>query len=332
MRHDSPDLSVKQWSPDDKRSWDDLVEKGKNATFLFLRDYMDYHNDRFEDHSLMIYRGSKLIALLPANLTADGILISHEGLTYGGFVFQRSVKLLEVLECFHAALQYLDSLGIEAILYKQIPRFYNTLPADEVDYALFLLNARLYRRDCALVINMVERLPFQKGRKSEISKAKRFGVTLRQDYDFRLFWDEVLIPRLSSKHNVRPVHSVEEITLLARRFPDKIKLFSAYVGDEIMAGTVIYEKEHVAHAQYLSVSENGRRTGALDCLFNWLINDVYRDKRYFDFGICNENEGRSLNHGLLNWKQGFGGRSYIHNFYEVLTGNHTKLDNVLLGT
>lgn len=332
MTPDSPKILIQKYMPDHKMEWDKLVISGKNATFLFLRDYMDYHSDRFNDCSLMIYRNNELIALLPANLTADGTLVSHQGLTYGGFVFQRTVKLCDVLEYFRATLSYLYNLGINTLLYKQIPRFYNTLPADEVEYALFLLDARLYRRDCALVINLEDRLSIQKGRKSEISKAKRFGVTLRQDQDFSPFWEKLLIPRLDSKHNVKPVHTVEEITLLAERFPDNIKLFSAHIDDEIVAGTIIYETKHVAHAQYLSVSENKRKTGALDYLFSRLINDVYKEKKYFDFGICNENEGRSLNHGLLNWKQGFGARSCNHDFYEVRTNSYLNLDSVLSGT
>ena len=47
-----------------------FLDTPKNATFLFRRDYMDYHRDRFADHSLMIFRGEKLAALLPANRAA----------------------------------------------------------------------------------------------------------------------------------------------------------------------------------------------------------------------------------------------------------------------
>jgi hypothetical protein len=330
MTEESLNITVKRWTPDYKGEWDALVNNGKNSNFIFVRDYMDYHSDRFHDHSLMIYRGPNLIALLPANLSAEGQLMSHEGLSYGGFIFQREVKLSDVLGCFRATLCYLNGLGIEVLCYKQIPRFFNTLPADEEEYALFLLDAQLYRRDCALTINYEDRLPFQKRRERGIRRAKNLGVTLKQDEDYKPFWEEVLTPRLRSKHGVDPVHSVEEITLLSRRFQENIKLFTAYIGNKILAGTVMYEKQHVAHSQYIAVSESGSNTGALDYLFHWLIEEVYKNKKYFDFGICNEDEGRSLNHGLLSWKQGFGARVNAHNFYKILTGNYSKLDSVLL--
>ena len=44
---------------------------------------MDYHKDRFEDYSLMVFKDEKLVAVLPANRVEDK-LFSHQGLTYGG--------------------------------------------------------------------------------------------------------------------------------------------------------------------------------------------------------------------------------------------------------
>jgi hypothetical protein len=322
-------ISVERYTPERKESWDRFVDTGKNATFLHLRDYMDYHSDRFSDHSLLLTRNDRLLALLPGNITDEGTLISHQGLTFGGFVFRQDVTLCEVLESFHAALECLHLNQVQRLIYKRIPRFYNVLPDDEVDYALFLLEARLRRRDCALVVSQQDRLPLRKGRKSEISKARRYGVRVVEETDFAAFWEELLAPRLASRYGVKPVHSVAEITLLASRFPTHIRQFSAYCGDRIVAGATIYETPTVAHAQYSAVSDEGRKIGALDLLFGWLITERYEDKRYFDFGICNEREGRVVNHGLAVWKEGFGGRSAAHDFYEVLPRSYPRLESVL---
>mgnify|MGYP006988850320 CR=1 FL=1 len=32
--------------------WNTLIIKAKNALFMFNRSYMDYHRERFKDHSL----------------------------------------------------------------------------------------------------------------------------------------------------------------------------------------------------------------------------------------------------------------------------------------
>ena len=327
-RYDVSAFSVERYTASRKLEWDKFVSAAKNATFLFSRDYMDYHRDRFADHSLMVFNDRTLVAVLPANLNANGTLISHEGLTYGGLVVSPAATLGAVLACFHVVLHYLSQRQISKLLYKQIPGFYNTLPDDDVAYALFLLDARLYRRDCATTVSQAYRLPFRRDHKSLIKKAVSLGVRIVRETSFQPFWERVLVPQLAARHGVKPVHTLEEITLLASRFPEQVKQFSAYCGDEIVAGTTIYETPTVAHAQYGAVTEKGRRTGAQAYLFSSLI-EQYKDKRFFDFGISNEKEGRGLNHGLQDWKEGFGGRSFAHDFYEIATGNYPKLESVL---
>jgi hypothetical protein len=322
-------ISVERYSGDRKALWDGFIKTAKNATFLFQRDYMDYHSDRFTDHSLIVSRGAECLAVLPANLNREGVLVSHQGLTFGGLVLQPHATLTDTLEALQALLEFLHLNGVEKLILKRLPRFYTVLPDDEIDYALFLLESPLTRRDCALVVPQQGRLPFRKGRKSEISKAKRFNIRVVEETNFGPFWNHVLIPRLSARYGVKPVHSLEEITLLATRFPQNIRQFSAYCGEQIVAGTTIYETSTVAHAQYSGVTDEGQKMGALDFLYGWLITERFKDKRYFDFGISNEQDGRVLNHGLLSWKEAFGGRSCVHDFYEIPTQHFVKLTPTL---
>jgi len=318
-------FSVERYTASRKREWDAFISHAKNATFLFRRDYMEYHSERFTDFSLMVNCGNKLVAVLPANLCAPGTVISHGGLTYGGLVLARSAVLEDVLEILYAILSYLHDQRIGRLLYKRIPSFYNTVPDDDILYGFFLLGARLYRRDCALVINQSDRLEFSKCRKRWINKGRRFGVQLAQANSFAPFWEQVLIPRLANRYHVQPTHTAGEITLLALRFPQNIKQFCAYHEGDIVAGATIYETPTVAHTQYIAVSDHGGKIGALDYLFSWLIEERYRTKRFFDFGICNERDGHFLNHGLLHWKQGFAARCYGHDFYEVRPENYPEL-------
>lgn len=321
-------LLIERYTAGRKPEWDQFVSTAKNATFLFSRDYMDYHSDRFTDHSLMIFSDRDLVAVLPANLKAGGVLISHEGLTYGGLVVSRAAKLCDVLAIFSAVLKHLSEARISKLLFKPVPAFYNTLPNDDVAYALFLLEARLYRRDTSTAISQMDPLPFRKGHKGLIKKAATMGIHIVQEASFLPFWELVLTPQLAVRYGAKPVHTLEEITLLASRFPEQIKQFSAYYEDDIVAGATIYEMPTVAHVQYSAVTEKGRQTGAQACLISWLI-EQYKHKRLFDFGTSNEKDGRALNRGLLAWKEGFGARCYTHDFYEIETGNYPKLEAVL---
>ena len=78
--------TVKKYTENDYAIWNDFIEHAKNATFLFHRDFMEYHKDRFEDYSLLVFDGEKLVAVLPANKNGE-TLYSHQGLTYGGLVY-----------------------------------------------------------------------------------------------------------------------------------------------------------------------------------------------------------------------------------------------------
>lgn len=312
-----------------KGLWDAFVKGANNATFLFCRDYMDYHRDRFTDHSLIIFHGSEMVGLLPANLRSDGVLVSHEGLTYGGLVVRGNSSLREVLACLYWALQHLANEGIASLIYKRIPAFYATRPDDDVAYGLFLVQATLCRRDCAQVLPLPSPLPFQKRRRRQINKARAVGLRLVQESRFGPFWEEVLEPRLADRYRVRPVHSVREISQLAAHFPQNIKQFSVYDGLGIIAGITVYETPTVAHAQYIAASDAGREIGALDYLLDWLIHDRFQNKKFFDLGICNEDGGRVLNLGLLEWKESFGARTYSHEFYDISTLAFARLESAL---
>jgi hypothetical protein len=121
---------------------------------------------------------------------------------------------------------------------------------------------------------------------------------------------------LREKYGARPVHTAAEMGLLAGRFPDHIKLFAAHRAGRMEAGVIIYESALVAHAQYIGSTAEGRESGAPDLIMGHLINDYYAGKKYFDFGISTEDSGRRLNAGLIENKQGFGGRAVVYDFYE----------------
>lgn len=89
-------------------------------------------------------------------------------------------------------------------------------------------------------------------------------------------------------HGTHSVHSADELRRLADKFPNNIKLYTDEKNGQIEAGTVLFLQAGVVHTQYLANSDEGRKNGALDCLLDWLITDVYKDKNWFDFGISCE--------------------------------------------
>jgi hypothetical protein len=312
-----------------KQEWNNFVATSKNATFLFQRDFMDYHQDRFDDFSLMIYRNDKLVSLLPAN-RKETTVYSHQGLSYGGLLFLEDIKFEIAVEIYQELLKHLEQNSIEILKLKVLPKVYNSLPSDEIDYLLFKSNAELYRRDVSMIIENTNKLKLSSNRSRNLKKAKNNNVIVKEAFDFDDFFNQILIPNLEKRYNSLPTHSINEINQLKISFPNKIRQFNAYCEEEIIAGVTVFETKLVAHAQYISTINSKKDIGGLDLIFEHLINDIYKDKKYFSFGISNENEGQHINRGLINWKESFGANPISHSFYQVETKNHRLLDDVMI--
>jgi len=311
-------ITVKKYTKEDYTLWNNFVATAKNATFLFHRDFMEYHNDRFEDYSLLCFKKNKLIAILPANVVGDTVY-SHRGLTYGGLVLQETSKLLTSFEVFKSLLKFLTINEIKTLYLKVIPTFYNSMPSDELEYFLFKANAKLVKKDILMVIDYQNQLKFQKNRREGINKAVRSGLQVKVDTNFDDFWNDILIPNLKNKHQVSPVHCLEEIKHLAQKFPDNIKQVNVYQNDKLVAGSTIFLTKTTIHPQYVSGDLNKNKLGSLDLLYDFIINKLELKKRYFDFNISSENDGNVLNSGLVFWKETCGARSYMANNYEINT-------------
>jgi len=286
---------------------------------------MDYHKDRFEDFSLLIYKGERLYALLPANIN-DDVVYSHQGLTYGSFVLQDSAKLKSTFLAFKEILKFLFEERIKKLDIRIIPTFYNSLPSDELEYILYKAEASLVKRDMILLIDYQNKLRFQKNRREGINKAKRKGLLVKVDGDYEKFWNEILIPNLKEKYNTSPVHSLDEIKLLAARFPNHIKQVNVYQDDKIVAGTTVFLTENVVHPQYISGNQNKNELGSLDLLMNDVFDHFKEGRNYFSFNTSSEENGKLLNEGLLFWKESCGARPLIFNNYEINTDTYRTLE------
>jgi hypothetical protein len=327
--HTETYITVRKYEPQDKLLWDIFIEQAKNATFLFSRDFIEYHKDRFTDYSLLVHKGKELVGLVPANLV-ENKLYSHPGLTYGGLVLNNKSKLVDVSDYFAAVLSFLNSEGIDSLYIKLLPNIYHLLPSDELQYLLFITEAKLVRTDVSSTIELGNALKIKSNRMEGVKKAKKHNLRITEGAEFDEFWDEILVPNLKERHNAAPVHSLDEIKDLNSSFPNSILQFNVYDGNKLVAGATIFETKNVTHAQYISANADKQTLGSLDFLFEYLIKTRFKDKKYFDFGTSNENSGKNVNKGLQYWKECFGARSIVHQTYEVKTSNYLKIKDVFI--
>lgn len=309
------EIRIEKYTSTDKNLWDTFVSSSKNGTFLFFRDFMEYHSDRFTDFSLLFYFKNKLVGLLPSNVVGSR-MYSHQGLTYGGLILSESATTKLVIHIFESLKIYLKNKGISQIQYKSIPHIYHKLSSEEDLYVLFRQGAKLVGRSISSCVSDNYRIKYSELRKRGIRKAQYESLVIQENNDFTRFW-KILEDNLSQKYNVSPVHSLDEIQYLKSKFPHNIRLFEIFKDEELFAGCVIFETDCVAHVQYISASEKGKKYGALDFLFDYLIQKIYLSKPFFEFGISTEENGRILNEGLISQKEGFGGRGIVYDIYEL---------------
>ena len=321
--------SVRLYQKSDFTLWNSFLEIAKNATFLFHRDFMEYHSDRFEDYSMLVFENNKLVAVVPAN-RIEKTVFSHQGLTYGGLVVTKKCKLIEFISVFSEVLKFLNSNQISNFQVKPLPKFYSDIFSDEIEYCLYVLNAKLTQRNINSVIDLKKDFFISKSRKESIRRGLNNNLEIREELNFDLFWNEILEPNLIKKHNVKPVHSAKEMELLQLNFPNNIKHFNIYDSGKIVAGTTVFIAGKVIHPQYISGNKDKNFLGSLDYLYHHLITVVYKNYDFFDFANSNEQFGKKLNKGLLFWKESFGAKTVVQNFYEVETKNYNLLENIFI--
>jgi hypothetical protein len=306
-------LRFTRFRPDDTNRWDSFVQTSRNGVFLFERRYMDYHAERFEDASLMVWRNDELVAVIPAHrLDGDAgpLLVSHGGLTFGGLILHASLRAQDTLEIVDGLFGKLRAENWRALRVRPVPHIFHRQPSEDDMYALLRLGARVIRTDLAHTIDLTRRPPLSAGRLNALARARRAGVRVRRSNDWAAAWS-IVEDVLTNRHGAVPVHALHEIVALAERF-ERIMLHAAYLGDEEdtlpLAVAVTYVYDGVLHTQYLAASVAGRKVGALDAIISALLEQPPAGMRWFSFGASTYDHGRQLNAGLAAQKEMFGAR------------------------
>lgn len=310
-------FTVKRYQQQDFIVWNEFIAQSKNATFLFHRDFMEYHRDRFEDFSLLIYENEKLVALLPANIL-DSTVHSHQGLTYGGLIFLRKTKVEKLENIFECLIDFCKKNEVENLFYKPVPSFYFEEGNTEMEYFLFKKGAVLERKEMNLAINLKVPLHISNSKLKHFRRVEDLGLEIVEEQEFQSFVECVLKPRLQTKFGIKPVHTAEELNFLKDKFPNQIRQFSAYFEGSIVAGITIFEFDTVVKSQYGATTVEGKKLRALDFLFLNLIEKYQQfGKRFFDMGIVGDDSYKGFNSGLLQQKEELGCSVYAQDFYKL---------------
>lgn len=314
-------MKVISYTETDRLRWNAFLEEAKNPHFFFTRDFLDYHGNRFRDASCLVENEQgKLVALFVAN-QEDVVLYAHQGLSFGGFVWQEKLRTTDIFQITAAVLTYWQARGIRKCAYRLMPSYQEKISSHDIFLKiLFYLGATRQRLDLSAVCVLQQSLKYSKRKQRNIRKGKH--LLLRELTDWKHF-EPLLRQQLWSRHGVRPVHSVAEMNALVEKFPAEISTYGTFHPenpDTLLAGATFFNnrKAKTIHAQYMTVSEEGRKQGALDFLIHEQLTEKTNEGyRYFSFGISSEAEGQEINAGLLRWKEEWGAALFAHETYLI---------------
>jgi len=305
--------------------WDSLVWSSPYGTIFHTLKFLSYHPPgRFEFNHLAAREDSGITAVLPGGkVTGEGSTIfrSPLGASFGGFVFGKPdlKKMLDVAKAMHSNLARSNCDAVEMTL---PPSCYYSHGDENIRYLLTAAGYRLFTRDATSVVPLDT---FEGGAPRDVlarnlRKAEKGGLEVQpaRDGEIEPFY-RVLLKNLAAK-GVEPTHSLDELRSIAAAFPDRVVVFEARAGGEVVGGCVVMLcNERVGLAFYICDDPDTRplpvAEGALYRAAMWLKK---KNVAFFDLGTVSR--GADINWGLVQFKSKFGSRTYVREHYRLDLG------------
>lgn len=315
-------IEVVRYSEALREQWDNFVAHSHQGTLFHTRAFLAYHPpERFQDESLLFFKKGKLLAVLPAAIRAHDetrVLCSHPGASFGGFAVPADLALAETEQVIAAFLHHCQDnvyAGVELTL---APQIYFARPNHHVEYLLYRHGFRYRKRDMTsgvALAGFVESWPREMKRAAR--RAEKRGVKIEESEDWETFY-ALLAQHMWQRHRVRPTHSLEELQRLRALCPQRVRLFAAFVEEEMIAGTVLFLCNRSAALAFYYVSrregfQNHHGFAALCAeVLQWCARQNFH---YLDFGTYTIDS--QPNWGLADFKESLGGRGFFRDTMHI---------------
>ncbi len=323
-------FEIKKYSANDCNIWDEFIGKSINGTIFHEKNFLNYHSEiKFIDNSLLFYEKGNLKAIFPAALIQKDnlkILKSHPGSSYGGLVIEKNIGLKKSFELVEALIDYSKENNFNQIEFRQAEKIFNIKQCDEIDFAL-LHNGFLREAE---ELSTCYDLSNYSGKKSkdilasfDIKARNKFRQSLKYNLKSRqLNIDEVekfyyILSTNLTKHNAKPVHSVEDMKYLLSQYPNRVKIIGVFEGNELIAGYFILNINKMGwHIFYAAIDYNKSDLRPLNFGFVNLVEYVIsQGGRYLNYGISTEQGGKFINWNLFEFKEAFNGSSILRTYW-----------------
>ena len=295
-----------------KDEWDKFVKNSNTPLFIFERTFIEYHGDRYMDHSLLVYNDGILVAALPA-CEIDVQLICHRGLPFTDIITKLRKEWFDIDDIIIAILNYGRKNNIKKIEIELCPEIYKNIPSGETLYFLRKNDFEFCNQKLSAIVYLKDieesRLYIKVSRifieKSEI---------IFNSNDFESF-SNLISNNLNQKYQSKPIHSLEELLYLKEKFGDQIELVLTKSNNVIVGAVLLFKLGQVIKGQYLTSIANN----ASDFMLSQIMLKYQKDYSYFDLGTSNSLQDNEINIKNLGFKCKLGGKAMcIDKYISVL--------------
>ena len=318
-------MELSRFRPFEEKIWDFFVPKTNNGTLFHLRSFLNYHpNSRFNDHSILVRKKGKLFSLFPAVeqiIAGKKILFSHPGATVGSFSLPENLSIADAL-CLGAQLiKYAKGKKFQSIKINLPPNLYQRRLSNYMKYSFFKHGFKYTKREITSILFLEKTIEktkkkFRPSHLRAVRKAIEKNIIVKESIDIEAFYT-ILKNNLEIRHGVSPTHTLGELKQLFNLFPKKIKLFSAFLDEQMIAGVVTFQiNQRVLLAFYISHDERFSELRAVNLLFYHIFEWAIKSKfQIFDFGIFTINGEPNM--GLGRFKENFGASGIFRDTIEL---------------
>merc|ERR1712224_341400 len=137
-----------------------------------------------------------------------------------------NLKSKDIIGMFKATLAFLNGYGVVNFTVKELPYIFLNNPTNNpLPYLCFKVKGQLNRIDMHSALDLKYK-NYSRSRKNGFKRGEKNNLVVEETNDFTLFWNDILIPNLDKKHEVKPVHTLAEIELLKSKFPNQVRQFN----------------------------------------------------------------------------------------------------------
>ena len=325
-------ITINKYNLKALQEWDQFISDSNNGTIFQKQRFINYHiNRKFVDHSLLIKKNNKLVAVLPAAV-CDNILYSHPGSSYGGFVVASEVDFETTNDIIQSVDDYCRSQKFKSLFLISSPSVYQKKFDQSIDYLLHWNNYKSKEIYISHVVDMsTASTPLEllkKRKRRYINNNKELDdFSFKESNDFDLFYKILLEGK--KKYNTKPTHTLEELYQLKTLFPEEIKLMLSIKSNQVIGGSVIFfANRKVSLVFYNAISKNYRNSQiAMLQLYKCMEVSKKYGYNFVDFGVSHtpeQDDPMSPKFSLIHFKEQFDAKGVLRVAHQKEYCDHKK--------